>query len=148
MNSGADALISSASAYMTAQGPIDVLIRRLRFFAQQGNCSHHLSGLTITALRNGVVLPRGDDYFRCQVTVYKAFDGREISSFGRLEWKRAGASGPAINMNRAGSAQCHAAAELRPYVIEFIANHPEQRSISVEINDDVLTVYADVHGLI
>jgi hypothetical protein len=51
-------------------------------------------------------------------------------------------------VDRAGSAQRHAAAVLRARVIQFIANHPEQRSVSVEINDDVFTVYVDVHGLI
>jgi hypothetical protein len=51
-------------------------------------------------------------------------------------------------VDRASAAQRHAAAELRPRVIQFITNHPEQRCVSVQINDDVLTVYVDVHGLI
>src|SRR5437762_8530933 len=61
-------------------------------------------------------------------------------------WEGARASGAAINMDRAGAAQRHAAAELRTCVIQFIANHPEQRSVSVQLNNDVFTVYVDVHG--
>src|SRR6266850_4139226 len=132
MNGGADTLISPAAAHVAGHRLVDVVVSWLRSFGEQCRGRHDLARLTIAALHN-VELEPG---------LLKSLSDRRLSNrFDRgdgfladgTDRRYARAHRHAVDVNGAGAAQGDAAAELRTRDAEHIAQHPQERSVSIDV---------------
>jgi hypothetical protein len=71
-------------------------------------------------------------------------DGDDLRFANAVDGGDAGTDGDAIHMHRAGAAQRHAAAEFGAGHAQHVAQYPEERRISVDI--DVMHLAVDVDG--
>src|SRR3954468_4682631 len=129
----ADTDISPAAADIPAHGVIDIGIRGMRITRQQRRRRHDLSGLTVAALHDFMIEPRfldfcarrrsTDDFNRCDSGLINAVDRCDARPRRN-----------AIDMYRAGAAQRRAATEFRAGHAEYVAQDPEQRRITLDVD--------------
>src|SRR5580704_6222626 len=111
LDGGGDALIAAAAADVAAHLAVDLVLRRVLVGREQRGGLHDLAGLAIAALRDIEGAPRL--LHRVVALRIKAFDGGHRAAGDIVYSGDAGTGGLAVDMDRAGSAQRHAAAVFR-----------------------------------
>jgi hypothetical protein len=131
-NGGANAVVGATPADVSSHGVIDLLVGRVWRLCEQRRCRHDLARLTIPALRNVDFDP---SYLHGMIVVSrKTLDGRHfLTGNGRYRCD-AGTRSLSVDVNRTGSAQCHAAPELRAGHVEMITNDPKQRHVRIHVH--------------
>src|SRR5712671_1680429 len=133
VNGGADTLICPAAAHVAGHRLIDVVVSWLRSFGQQCRGRHDLARLTVAALHDVELEP----------CLLKSLSNRRLSNrFDRgdgfltdgTDGRYARAHRHAVDVHGAGAAQGDAAAELCTRDAEHIAQHPQQRSVSIDVD--------------
>ena len=124
MDGAADGLIGSAAANVVVHGFVDIGVGGLRGFGQQRGGRHDLPGLAIAALRHVFIGPGA--LHRMAAIGREAFDGGDLlpatPDIGMVQERMR----LAINVDRTGAAERHAATEFRSRDAERIAQDPEQ----------------------
>ena len=123
-----DAEVGTAPANIAAHRIIDVLVRRLGVGFEQTNRRHDLPGLAVAALGHAQLNP-GALHRTPYGVCFLVLDCRYLLALQRRDGRDARACGLSVNMNRAGTAQSHAAAKLGAGHTHFIPQHPEQRRV-------------------
>ena len=120
---GADPHVRRAAANVASHRRIDVGIGRFLFPCEQRGSGHDLPRLTIAALRHIELLPCRLDRF--PFSGLESFDRGDLDAgLDRREWKRARARRLPVDMDGAGAAKRHAAAELGAGQLQMIAQDP------------------------
>ena len=110
--------------------------RRLQ--RQQICCLHDLSGLAVATLRHLLFYPGGLQRFA--LVRVEAFDSRYSLIFDDADWRNAGSRRRTVNMHGARAAGGDSASEFRPFELEFIPDHPQQRCVILARRFDGLTI--------
>src|SRR5262249_20688091 len=82
-------------------------------------------------------------HFLADFAAADAFDGGDRLLADSRHWSDAGASGRAVDMNRAGAAEAHAAAEFAALQIKLVTKNPEERRIALDIHCARLAIHVD-----
>src|ERR1700685_252020 len=132
LDGGANALIGPTAANIAVHRTVDVGVGRMRRLFQERGGLHDLASLTIAALGHVERPPSGLNgmiAFRVQ-----ALDGGDRLTVRVAHCRNARSGGVAVEMDRAGAASGHAAAELGAGQPKNIAEIPEHghRRIAVE----------------
>jgi hypothetical protein len=127
-----DAIVRPAAADIARHGAIDVGVRGRAVGREQRGGRHDLTGLTVTALRHGLLDPRG--LKRVRAVRRQPLDGRDRPVADRRDRRRARADGPAIEMNGARAALRDAAPELGAREVQNVAEDPEKRRIRLDVD--------------
>ena len=122
VNCFADALIGAAAANVAAHGVVNIGVGGFWFLGEQGDCGHDLAGLAVTALGNIFFNPGFLDGVR--TIGGEAFNGKDFLATDAGDGSDAGASGFAVDVNGASTAESHAATEFRARHVEGIAQYP------------------------
>src|SRR5580704_19188006 len=122
MDGRANSCVCAATADVARHRPIDIFIGRLLVVLQEGDGLHDLAGLAVAALWNTNFHPR----FLYWVHGRDALDGSNLGAVDILHERDAGSDRLSVLVNRAGTAQSHAAAELGPRQALNVAQIPEQ----------------------
>ena len=124
MNRPPDAVIGAAATEVAGHCFRNLIVGGLRGFRQQGRGLHDLAHLAIPALRHIF----GDPGLlqRMQPVCRQAFDGGDIFPDNLRNRSGTGTPRRAVHMNRAGTAQSGAAAELGARQLQGVAQDPEQ----------------------
>src|SRR5260221_1641515 len=130
VNGGADALIGSATTHVAGHCLVDVVVSGLRSSGQQRRGRHDLARLTVAALHDvefepGLLKSLSD---RCFSNRFDSGDGLLADGTDR---RHARAHGHTVDVHGASAAQGDAAAELRTRDAEYIAQHPQDRSMTI-----------------
>ncbi|SPP92952.1 conserved protein of unknown function [Bradyrhizobium vignae] len=138
-----DAGIGSASAEIPTHRIGDLSLGGLGRLRQKCGCCHHLSGLTVAALRYLMVDPgllndvrvrrRSEALDRCDVA----------ANFSRGD--RARAHRRTVDMNRACATKACAATVLRPQDAKLVPEHPKERHFRFDVQIMFLTVDGQLH---
>lgn len=123
-----DTKVGAAPANIAAHRIVDVLVRRLGVGFEQANRRHDLSGLAVAALGHAQLDP-GALHRTAYGVCFLVLNCRYLLALQRRDGRDARACGLAVNMNRAGTAQSHAAAKLGAGHTQLIAQHPKQRRV-------------------
>jgi hypothetical protein len=129
----ADADIGPTAADVAGHRTIDVGVVRMRIVRQQGGRGHDLARLAVAALNDFMVepcllnLPAGRRIANC-------LDRGDRRAAYAIDCCDAGADRASVQMNRACATECHAAAELGAGHAEHVAQHPQERGVTVDIN--------------
>src|SRR5664280_1280283 len=117
-----DARVGATTAYVAVHRGFDVVVARRRDPSEQRGCGHDLAWLTVAALHDVDIEPRLLQP-RADRRVANSLNGRHgaVSDMGDL--RQAGANGFAVEMDNAGAAKSGAAAELRSFQIDRIAQN-------------------------
>jgi hypothetical protein len=105
----------------------------VRSGVEQRGRRHDLSRLAIAALNDFQINPRLL-HFRAVGCGADRLDRRDLSLTDRTDWRDAGADRLSVKVNRAGTAQRHAATELGPGHSEDIAQDPQQRHVGRDVD--------------
>src|SRR5262245_19751415 len=106
---------------------------------------HDLARLTVTALRYLAIDPGVlDPGARRSRT--NPLDRRDRRAADAVDRSDARPCGRAIDMDRAGPAPRHAAAELRSGHAEHVPQYPQQRRVAVDIDAQLAAVNLDDEG--
>ena len=124
LDGGTDASIRSAAADVASHGGIDIGVGRLGFLLEERGRGHDLPSLAVAALRDAHVDPRRLHGFADLVRADR-LDGDDLLVRERGNRGHACASRLTVDMHRAGTAQRHAAAELRAGETDLVAQHPQ-----------------------
>src|SRR3954453_17369228 len=129
----ADADISAAAADVAAHRIVDVRIGRMRFILQQCRRRHDLARLAVSALRDLMVEPGLLDLRanRCRTYRLNRYDFGFTNAVDRRD---AGTDGGAVEMHGAGATQRHSTAELRASHAEDVAQNPQQRRVTIDVD--------------
>src|SRR5258708_11949925 len=138
MDGSSNSRIGSAAADVARHRLVNVLIRRLGFFAQQHGGAHQLPRLAVAALRNVLLQPRALQ--RITQIRRQSLDGRDSLSRRTRHWRDARAHRVSIDVHRAGAALRHAASIFRSGETKIFANDPEQWSGRVDVEIDALAI--------
>ena len=131
MNGFTDALVCATAADVAAHGFVNVGVGGVGLFGEHRRGGHDLPGLAVAALRHVFFNP-GALHGMAGVG-RKALDGRDALAGDAGNRRHTGADGMAVQMNGAGSAKRHTAAEFRAREIEHVAEHPEQGHLRADI---------------
>jgi len=143
MDGGADARIGAAAADIAAHGGIDIGIGRFFIGSEQGRRRHDLARLAVAALYDVDLAPGGLHHLADLVFAHM-FDGGDFLAGCRGNWGHARAYGLAVEVYGAGTALCHAAAELSAGQVGDIAQGPQDGHV---IGGVELFVFAvDIQG--
>src|SRR6266403_2139303 len=123
MNGRANALICIAATQISAHRIVDFRIGRLAVRVQQTNRGHHLTGLTIPALRNIQLRPRCLDYFGHPPRGSLNRHDGPVDNIANA--RLTGSRRLAIQMHGARTAESLAAAVLRAIQRSVIPKHPK-----------------------
>src|SRR3989449_11978 len=134
-----DARVGAAAADVARHGPVDVGVGGVRLARQQRGGRHDLAGLAVAALDHLQIEPGLLDLL-AGGRVADRFNGCDVSAGDGGNRRDAGAGGLAVEMDGAGAAQRHAAAELGAGQPDHVAQHPEQRHVRRHVDLMGLTV--------
>src|SRR6202047_5235560 len=135
-----DPWIGAAAADVAAHRAVDLLVAGLRVRLQQRRGGHDLARLAVPALRRAELDPGLLD--RVAAVVRQALDGGDLRQGRHARCDGAGARGPAVEVDGAGAALRHAAAELGALEPQDVAQEPEQGHVAVRV--DVVDLAVDV----
>jgi len=128
MNGLADSGVGATAAKVSVHRPVDILVGGVGIGGEEGGGTHDLPGLAVPALGNIEVAPGLLEF--CElIALGKAFDGHDLCVADGGDGEDAGADGLSVEVNGAGPALGHAAAELRAMQAEGVAQGPEERGI-------------------
>src|SRR6516164_2824168 len=139
----ADADIGAAAADVSCHRRVDVRIIRVWRVSEQSRRRHDLTRLAIAALDDFQIQP-GLLYLRSAWIGAHAFDRGDGAVADRTDRQQARADRLAVDMHRASAALRNAAAEFGAGHTQHVAQHPQQRSIAVDV--DVVCVAVDFDG--
>src|SRR5271165_6926584 len=105
----------------------------MRGLREESGRRHDLTRLTITALGHVELHPGGLQRPSDRMGGH-SFDGCDGGLANGRDWRQAGARRLAVEMDGAGAAEPDAAAELAALQVKFVAQHPKQGSIPVDID--------------
>ena len=117
-----DAWIGAAAADVSAHGGVDQLVVRIRVRFEERRGGHDLAGLAETALRHAEL----DPGLLAGVIPAETLDGCDLGEVGHTDVDRAGAHGPAVEVDGAGAALRDAASELGSLQPQLVAEEPEK----------------------
>src|SRR5712671_994913 len=132
VNGGADALIGSATTHVAGHRLVDVVVSGLWSSGQQCRGRHDLARLTVAALHN-IELEPGLLKSLSNRRRSNGFDRGDGFPADRTDGRYARAHGHAVDVDGAGAAQGDAAAELCTRDAEHVAQHPQERSVSIDV---------------
>src|SRR5512132_2392742 len=141
----ADADIGPTAANVAGHGIVDLGIARVRIARQQSRRRHDVPGLTIPALDNLEIEP-------CLLNlpasrrIADGLDGGDRRGAHAIDGRGTGTGGDAVHMDGAGAAERHPAAELRAGHAEHVAQHPQERGVTVDIDGPSEAVDLDCGG--
>src|SRR5882724_3185829 len=141
LDGGADTRVGSTAADVAAHRLVDLGVARLRLAPQERGRGHDLAGLTIAALGHARVDPRRLQRLAGRVRADR-LDGDDLLVRHRRDRCDAGAHGLPVDVHGAGTTQRHPAAELGPGEAQLVAERPQQRGLTRQV--DVLTLAVDV----
>jgi hypothetical protein len=127
MDRPSNPVIGPASADVPRHSLRNLIIRGLRILREQRYRAHDLPNLAISTLGNFFGDPRLLHWM--QSVRGKPFDGRDVLARGIGCSRKTRSNGRAFEMDRACTAQSHAAAKLSSGHLQRIAQHPEQRRL-------------------
>jgi hypothetical protein len=133
-----DAGIGAAAANITHHGSVDFFVAGMRIGFEQRGGRHNLPGLAVATLRHINFEP---GFLQGVIAVFrKPFDGGNGAvAYGR-DGQYAGACGGFAEVNGAGAALCHAAAELGPHQLQVVAQYPKEWGSGVNVHFTPLAV--------
>src|SRR5215831_1255448 len=143
LNCFANADIGPAATDVAEHGVVDVGVGRMRVAGKECRGRHDLARLAIAALHYFAVEPRLLNLSagrRCA----DRLDRRDFGGADALDRGDTRAGGSAVDMYRARAAQRHATAKFCAGHAEYVAQHPEERGVAVDI--DVVYVAVDFDG--
>src|SRR4051794_22004398 len=123
--------VRSASAEIAVHRGIDLRVGWLRRLRQQRGGLHDLPGLTVSALRNVVFLPRG--LARVRAVRAEPFDGGDLLPGHHFHRGEATANRFAVLMHGAAATEADAASELRAGEIQLVTQVPKERHVAISI---------------
>ena len=144
MNCLTNADIGSAAADVAVHGGVDVLVGGLGRFREECCGGHHLSSLTVTALRDVEVGP--GELHGMRAIGGEALDRRDLGVVRDGDWRLTGAHGAAGDVNGAGAALSDAAAVLGAAEIQNVAKDPEERHVRGSVHRGGPSVYSQFVG--
>src|SRR6202011_4403504 len=141
----ANADIGPAAADVAGHRVVDIGIRRMRVAGQERRSGHDLARLAVPALNDLPVEPGLLDLGarRCRAD---CLDRCDLGGADAVYRSDTGTGDDAVDMHRAGAAESCAAAELGAGHAEHVAQHPQKRSIAVDVCDPIYAVYFDRIG--
>lgn len=134
-----DPVVGAAAADVAGHGRLDLLVAGRGVALQQRRGRHDLPALAVAALRHADVQPGLLDDFADLVGV-QVVDGGDLPALRQAHRRDAGTGGLAVDMDGAGAAQAHAAAELGPGIADDVADSPEQGHILGDIELMILAI--------
>src|SRR5271167_3655886 len=135
--------IGSTATDVAGHRIVDIGIARVRIGRQQRGCGHVLAGLAIATLNDFEIEPRLLNLLTRR-RIPDSFDRGDRGTADTIDRRDTGAGRRPVQMNRAGAAEGHAAAELGAGHAEHVAKHPQKRGITVDIDGAIYTVYPDL----
>ena len=144
-----NAIVRGAATKITGHGVIDVGVGRIWVSLQQRSRGHDLPGLAVAALRDIKFAPRLLERMQMFTILGKTLDRRDLHPRRRRDWRQAGSSGNAVEMDRARAALPDPATEFRSNELEIVAQNPKQRRIGGHVHASGLPVYVQgefTHG--
>jgi hypothetical protein len=143
MDGRTNALIRIAAAQISTHRIVDVRIGRFTVRVQQTNRGHHLTGLTISALRNIQLCPGRLNYFGHPARNALNRDDGSVENIANP--RLTGTRGLAVHMHRAGTAECLPAAVFRTDQTQVITKNPEERLVVIDFDLSRLSIQSDAH---
>src|SRR4029077_9650289 len=131
MNGAAQRRVRAAAADI-GNVRVDVGVGRFGKGFQECGHGHDLPGLAVAALWNAFFDPRA--LYRVVVIRGEAFDSDHLRAIESTDRHRTGPHGGTVDMHRARAAQCDTAAEFCARQTDNVAQHPEQRSIGLDVD--------------
>src|SRR6202040_418197 len=107
----ANAYVGPAAADVAGHGIVDIGVGRSGIAGDERGGGHDLARLAVAALNDLAVEPGLLD-FRARRRCADRFDGGDLGCADAVDRRDAGARGNAVDVDGAGAAQRHAAAEL------------------------------------
>ena len=126
MDGASYALICTAAADIAGHGFVDILVRGLWILAEKNGGAHDLPRLTVAALRDVDFDP--GTLYGMRIIGGEAFDGGHMPVRDTRKRRYARTNGDAIEVDRTGAAERHAAAEFCAGKSKRIADDPKERS--------------------
>src|SRR5271169_229509 len=124
LDGGGDALVAAAAADVAAHGIVDLRLGGVFVRPQERRGLHDLAGLAIAALRDIQGAPCL--LYRMVPLRIQPLDGRNRTPGRIADRGDARPGGLAIDMDRAGATQRHAATKFRSGEPQFVAQIPQQ----------------------
>ena len=109
---------------------------------QQSGRGHDLAGLAIAALDDFKIKPCFLNISACR-RIPEGLDRGDRRRTNAVDARNAGADGISIHMNRACPTECDAAAELGAGQAEHVAQHLQERGVTVDIGGVIYTIDFD-----
>jgi hypothetical protein len=117
----------------------------MRIARQQRRSGHDLARLAVPALRDLAVDPGLLDLGTGRSRA-DCLDGGDVGGANSVDGGDAGTSWRPVDMHSTGAAQRHAAAESRTSHSEHVAQDPQQRGVTVNIDHTIDAVDLDRGG--
>jgi len=136
---GLDAVVGAAAADVADHRFFNLLVAGVRVGLEQRCRRHDLPTLAETALGDRRVEPGLLDDFADWIGM-QVVDGADILTDDGTDGRDATACRSPFDMNGAGPAQAHAAAEFGAVVTGYVADRPEQRHVLGDVELMVLTI--------
>gem|GEM_PF-4302561 len=134
----ANPAVGAATANVTGHRRINIRVGWSLLFGEQGTGTHDLARLTITALRDVQRFP--GHLHGMRAIRRKAFDGGDLLACGISSRCHTRAYWLSVDVNGAGAAEAHAAAELCAFQIQFIPKEPEQWHFGIAVKPLLLPI--------
>src|SRR5215813_3617781 len=134
MDCPSDARVGPAATEIAAHRVVNVGVGRVRFLFKQTGRRHHLSRLTVAALRDLYLLP--GLLYRVAQIAREPFDRNYSFPFDARHRSDAGTNRVAVEMNHAATAESHPAPIFRAGQPEVFAQNPEQRLLRLDLDRD------------
>src|SRR5258707_15614295 len=109
---------------------------------KQSGSGHNLARLAVAALNDLLIEPGLLDLGarRCHAD---GLDRGDLGGADAVDRGDAGTRGDAVDMHRAGAAERHAAAVLRAGQAEHVAQYPQERGVTVDVDRPIDAVDLD-----
>jgi hypothetical protein len=111
--------------------------------AQQEAATGYLAGLAIAALRHFPVEPGSLDFLAGRRFADR-LDRSDLCVADAVNRRDTRTDGLAVDMHSARAAQRHAAAQFRAAHTEQVAQHPEKRCISIDVDGMTISIDRDI----
>src|SRR5262245_28751648 len=141
MDCPSDARVGSAATDIAAHRVVNIIVGRARFLLQQTGRRHHLSRLTVAALRDLYLLP--GPLYRVAQIARESFDRDHSLPLGARHRSDAGTNRVAVEMNHAATAESHPAPIFRTGQTEVFAQNPQQRLLRLRLDDKRFAIYRE-----
>src|SRR5882724_916349 len=141
----ANADIGPTSADVAGHRAVDVGIRRMRVTREERRSRHDLARLAVAALNDLPVEPRLLDPGARRRGADR-LDRRDRGGAYTVDRGDTGTHCNAVDVHGAGAAERHAAAELSAGHAEHFAQHPQKRSVTINIDCPIDAVDLDCGG--